>query len=127
MKTFKPSYFPAILWFLLTTWLLIIPGTRFPSENWFDKIWLDKWVHIGLFSIMVWLWCRAILRLNKSSIEYKKWFLIIAITWLAYGTGMEFVQKYFVPNRSFDAGDIIADGVGCLFGYLFSLRSYLKK
>ena len=39
-----------------------------------------------------------------------------------YGIAMEFVQKYFVPFRSFDLGDIIADGVGCLAGFFYSIK-----
>ncbi len=40
---------------------------------------------------------------------------------------MEFIQKYFIPNRSFDIGDIIADGIGSAAGLLISLRMYIKK
>ena len=40
---------------------------------------------------------------------------------------MEFIQKYFIPNRSFDVGDIVADGVGCAAGLLISLRLYIKN
>ena len=40
---------------------------------------------------------------------------------------MEFIQKYFIPNRSFDVGDIIADGVGSAIGLLISLKLFIKK
>ena len=46
-----------------------------------------------------------------------QWVLLLAIV---YGTGMEFVQKYLVVNRSFDGADIVADAAGatrCLSGY----------
>jgi VanZ family protein len=33
---------------------------------------------------------------------------------------MEFVQENFIPNRSFDVGDIIADLAGSLIGYLIT-------
>ncbi len=39
---------------------------------------------------------------------------------------MELVQKYFIPNRSFDLKDILADGLGCVIGLLISGR-YIKK
>jgi len=52
------------------------------------------------------------------------WMAVIAFL---YGIGMEFVQRYLVVNRSFDVGDIIADGVGALAGFLFSSRTYIKK
>ena len=40
---------------------------------------------------------------------------------------MEFIQKFFIPNRSFDLGDIIADGVGCVVGVFVSTTRYIKK
>ena len=92
-----------------------------------SKISFDKWVHIGMFSIMVALWCWGLLKLNFNSSGLKKNFILISVVWLLYGIGMEFIQKYFVINRSFDTGDIIADGAGCLAGLFFRLSRYIKK
>ena len=108
--------FPAAIWLIISTVLLTLPGSSFPKEDWLSKIWFDKWVHIGMFSIMVFLCCWAIMKMGKSNL--KKLFLIAALLSLAYGIGMEFVQKYFIPNRSFDEGDIVADAVGCTIGFL---------
>ena len=49
----------------------------------------------------------------------------MVVGWL-YGIAMEFVQKYFIPFRSFDFGDIIADGIGCVAGYYFSVKKFLQ-
>lgn len=38
--------------------------------------------------------------------------ILISMLALAYGIAMEFVQKNYIPNRSFDVYDIVADGVG---------------
>jgi len=127
VKLFQPSFIPAVCWLVISTFLLVIPGNSFPQENWLDKIWFDKWVHIGLFAVMVVLWCRAMLRMNLAVVRRRKLFIFIAGLWLIYGIGMEFVQKYLVVNRSFDAGDIMADAVGCLAGLFYSMRSYIKK
>jgi VanZ family protein len=101
-----------------------LPGSAFPEKDWFDKIWLDKWIHIGLFSILVILWCRiySIKEGEKLSL-----FLYISFSCFLYGIAMEFVQKYLIPNRSFDPGDIVADGIGCAIGLLFALRVYKKN
>lgn len=127
MKKIKPSFIYPVLWLILCSILLVLPGRAFPQENWFDKIWLDKWVHIGLFAVMVFLWCWAYLPLQPE--KPKRWttFLFFAVLWLLYGTGMEFVQKYFVANRAFDVGDIIADGVGCYTGLMYCRWQYIKK
>jgi len=59
--------------------------------------------------------------------QLKNIFIWIAITGTIYGVGMEFVQRYFIPNRSFDVGDIIADAVGCTIGVIYSISRYIKK
>lgn len=101
-----------------------MPGSAFPQETWYSKIWLDKWVHIGLFAVLVTCWCWA---LKEKPSGKKQVFMWIAIIAFLYGIGMEFVQRYLVLNRSFDGGDIIADGIGALAGFLFSSRTYIKK
>jgi VanZ family protein len=127
LKKIKPSFVFPVLWLIISTILLTIPGKAFPKENWLEKIWFDKWVHIGMFTIMVFLWCWAMLRLKFENEKLRKVFIAIALLWLAYGIGMEFVQKYLVANRSFDIGDIIADGVGCAVGLIYSSRRYIPK
>ena len=54
-------------------------------------------------------------------------FTYTAIATFVYGIIMEYVQRDFIPNRSFDSGDILADGVGSLAGLLFSRFRYIKK
>ena len=127
MKKIKPSFAPAITWSIISVVLLTIPGSAFPKENWLDKIWFDKWVHIGMFAIMVSLWCWAMLKIYSVSKRLRPVFIWIGLLSLSYGIGMEFVQKYFIDNRSFDEGDIIADAVGCSLGVFFSLKRYIKK
>ncbi len=35
---------------------------------------------------------------------------------------MEIIQHYFIPLRSFDVGDIIADAIGAVAGYFIAIR-----
>ena len=118
---------PGILWIILCTILFTLPGSSFPKEDWLDKIWFDKWVHIGLIGLLVVSWCWGMQKklTNKQKLAgIFRWILFLAI---AYGVGMEFVQKHLVANRSFDGGDIIADSAGAIIGYLYSSRAYIKK
>ena len=127
LKKQRFSFIAAIVWFIISTVLLTIPGSSLPKEDWLVKIWFDKWVHIGMFSIMVFFYCRAIHKKFTTIKKLKNAFLLIGLGCLLYGIGMEFVQKYFVANRSFDGGDIIADAVGCTVGFLYSNRKYHIK
>ncbi len=64
---------------------------------------------------------------NKSIITYKKrlnWFLFFSLVGVIYGISIEFIQKYYIPNRSFDLFDILADTIGCLVGYYLAKRVF---
>ncbi len=91
-------------------------------------IQLDKWIHIFLFRVMAVALCRAIYKNNQTrKTNNSIYFIIAGVVCLAYGIIMEFVQKNYVPNRSFDNGDIIADAVGSFIGTVFSWYRYIKK
>ena len=127
MKKSVPTTVFAVIWFLLVTTLLCIPGTRLPKITWQDKIWLDKWVHIFLFMILVILWSKAYSHKKDTHSGSRKIFLQIMITGIVYGIAMEIVQKYFIPFRSFDLGDIIADAIGCVAGYFFAIKRFYPR
>ena len=114
----------AVLWFLLVTVLLSLPGSAFPKENWLDKIWFDKWVHIFLFGMLAFLSYSFLKQFSGKKIRLILWVIIACFL---YGIAMEFVQKYFIPDRSFDIGDIAADGIGSAVGGFFAARRYIKK
>ncbi|RYY55684.1 MAG: VanZ family protein [Chitinophagaceae bacterium] len=129
------SFLPAILAFILSVILLTLPGSSFPSENWMGNIHLDKFIHVGMFGGLTFLacwgfYCRftdnaAGTAINKTALWRS--FIYVCITAIAYGIIMEYVQRDFIPNRSFDSGDILADGAGAVLGMLYSRYRYIKK
>lgn len=121
MKKTSISLVVAVNWFLLVTFLLCLPGTAFPKETWFTKIQFDKWIHIFLFFILVVLWC-SVFQTNRSKEYRRKIFTWLALAALLYGSVMEIIQHFFVSHRSFEAGDIIADGLGALGGYFYAIK-----
>ena len=76
---------------------------------------------------MVMLWSRAFLKKEKNASGSQKVIALTGIISLLYGVMMEFVQQYLVSNRSFDIGDIVADGIGCAVAVIYSLRTVIKK
>lgn len=127
MKNRNRFFLPAIVWFFISIILLTLPGSSFPKEDWLDKLWLDKWVHIALFGIMTVLFCWSLSKQAIVSKKIKGHFILTGILCLIYGITMEFVQKCWIPNRSFDMGDIIADGAGAAAGVMYSFKRYIKK
>lgn len=81
-------------------------------------------VHIGMFAILVMLVLFP-LQLRLEAPLALKTIVAVALAALAYGITMEFVQEYYIPNRSFDVFDMLADGVGCLSGVV--CWKYLSK
>ena len=125
MKPRIISFLPAICWLLLSFYLLTLPGKSIPDITLFNKLQLDKVVHILMFGILV------LLFLAPFKTQWpKQSFLITAILFAAfaigYGIAMEFVQKYYIPNRSFDVWDIAADVTGSLIpvGWLYAKFRY---
>ena len=126
-KNFR-FYLPAIAWIILSTVLLTLPQTSFPEKSIFSNIpWFDKWVHIGMFGIMAVLCCWGVYKSKAFNHRLSKRFIAIAFGCLLFGLAMEFVQKYWVPLRSFDIGDVVADGVGAAAGAIFSLKAFKKN
>ena len=107
---------PAIGWFIVSLILLCLPGSAIPKYPWLSAIYADKWVHIFMFGMLSFLFCYPIRVSTLSAINKKRWFLYILLNGIAYGTIMEFVQKYWIPNRSFEIWDIMADSCGFLLG-----------
>ncbi len=106
-----------LVYCVFITILFCLPGSAFPSDTWMSRIWLDKWVHVGIFSILVILFALAF-----PSCKYVWILLICAI----YGLLIEFLQNGWIPNRSFDLGDWLADLVGIMVGMVVYGR-YVKK
>ena len=110
---------------ILSTIAFCLPGSVLPKNDWLGEIQIDKWIHVGLFSIMVVLWCFPFLYRSVQR-PVIKLFAEIAVVFFTYGVLMELVQHFLVPRRSFDWGDIAADAVGCLFGFFFMRKQWKK-
>ncbi len=109
-----------ILWTVFISVLFCLPGAALPKADWLSDIYFDKWVHIGFFTVLIFLWS-WFLEAGKFSI-----FIATIAAAILYGLVVELVQHYFILNRSFDLGDLVADTVGALLG-LFGWKRFIKK
>jgi VanZ family protein len=118
MKIKVIQFIPVVIWFIIANILFFMPGQDLPSSGFLEDIYFDKWVHIGLFSGLTFLTAYPFIRARRST---KKMLIKISILFVIYGVSVEFIQKYFASERSFDISDMIADTVGCCFGYVVSM------
>lgn len=119
---------PGLICLAIVITLLSLPGSVFPSQNWMGKIYLDKWVHITLFFILTVSFCLP-LRYAKQKIYigyFVTYTILATLISITVGIVMEYIQKCYIPNRSFELMDIIADSAGSIFGCIFCLRWYKK-
>ena len=110
------SFWPAVVAFIIATFLFCLPGDEFPEAGWLDKIYFDKLVHVGLFLTLVFLWILPARERADNQRTINKIFLGITLAFVVYGIAIEFIQLHFIPHRSFDFFDIVADSAGCVLG-----------
>lgn len=79
-----------------------------------------------MFGLLCLLFGRPVQQTALPDHSKRKWFLLIALAGIGYGIIMEFVQKYWVANRSFEIWDIVADSTGCIIGYFWNRSKAVK-
>ena len=123
MKPRPIAFLLPVIWLVVIYILLTMPNNDIPEVGFLDVIYFDKWVHAGLFAMLTFLFSWPFRKLYPAQ---HRLFVSIAISALLYGIAMEYVQKYLTTDRDFDYADMIADGFGCLVGYL-AIRFVVAK
>ncbi len=72
---------------------------------------LDKVVHAFLFFLLVYFAFQA----------YPERKVLSVILLLLYTVATEFIQESYIPHRSFDVYDIVADTAGIIAGAIYTL------
>lgn len=130
-RIFSSKFLP-VSWTLFTIILLCLPGSMVPGTGIFATKNLDKIVHAILFgmNVLFWGWHFEIIYRENNRL---KWiFLGDMVIIILLGVLLEYIQLYFVPNRSFDINDIVADSVGVFVAGLWLMKGigilkYFKK
>lgn len=126
MKMSFKNFLPAIIWFFAILYMMCLPGSDIPKVEWLNKIYFDKWVHIGVFTLLGLLFCWPFYHSNFNRKERLRYFIKIAIAISVWGLAIEFIQKFWIPGRGFELTDWAADSLGALLACLFSARIFMK-
>jgi len=116
------KFFP-LSWTIFTIVLLCLPGSIVPGTGIFAVKNLDKIVHVILFGMNVLFWGWHYTSSKLPAPKLRLIFVKTAVAMSVLGIIMEYVQLYFIPNRSFDTGDIVADIVGSLIAAVWLMKS----
>lgn len=115
------SYKWATLWASLIFVLCAIPGRDLPDADWMRLFRLDKWVHAGMFLLLLLLATAEHHRRTGRSLS-AGW----AVAGTLYGLSLELMQELVFTERSFDIFDVAADAAGAWLGWGFA-PAILKK
>jgi VanZ family protein len=122
------KFIPGIAWFFLVLILIVTPGYDLPKvDKWMIQISYDKLIHVGLFSIMAFLFMYPLMKSSLSRQQKWQYCIKIALSTAIWGLGTELIQKFFVPSRSFDLTDLLGDSIGALLALIFCRKYYLKQ
>jgi hypothetical protein len=104
-----------------------LPPSEIPTfGNWLQKIYFDKWVHLGLFAVLAFSFIYPVTKLPLSQKVKKKTVFKIAVGTCIWGLVTELIQKYLISERSFDLLDWGADCLGAIITYLFCRNKFLS-
>jgi VanZ family protein len=106
---------PVFVWAFLILALCAMPGKDIPHVTWLEAISFDKWVHAGVFFVLVILGLRGLLHLRPARSRQNA-NLLTLLPALCYGGLLEVLQGAVFVDRSADVFDFIANSFGCVMG-----------
>lgn len=114
----KYAYTFSIVWALIILALCSMPGRFIPSTTWLELLSFDKWIHAGIFFVLVSLLGLAVEINNQSKTLFALYFSLSVM----YGGALEIMQATVFSERSADWYDMIANSFGCLIAFLLTKK-----
>jgi VanZ family protein len=121
---FLKFWFPVIIYSGIIFWVSSLPYVKTPMP----KIHFDVILHMLVYMPFGFLLAKAI-KNTKNSVSWKSLLGLVLLFSFLYGCSDEFHQS-FVPGRSSEVLDLIADTIGGVIGgyvYLWFLRHSENK
>lgn len=107
-----------MLWALIILVLCGIPGKDIPHISFLELLSFDKFVHAGVFFVLMLLTLRGFLLQTRYTKLQQSAKAIALVFCIAYGALMELMQGTLFEGRSASVLDIVANSFGCIVGLL---------
>jgi len=117
VKKLYGKLFMPLAWTIFIEGMFCLPGNDLPGEGMFSIPNFDKLVHVIFFGTFVGLWCLYFRQKVVNDKRLSRIFFAVLLIAVANGIAIEYIQFYFIPLRSFDEGDIIADVISAAIAY----------
>ncbi len=115
-----------LVWGVIITLVILIPGNSMPSLVFFDVMGFDKIVHFFSFTLLTFMMIIGLAKQYSDGCYYFNIYYLTVLSLLGYGIILEYIQGY-VPGRSFELGDILANTLGVFFGRLLFYIVYKTR
>lgn len=109
----------AMLWALFILILCGIPGRDIPHISFLELLSFDKFVHAGVFFVLILLTVRGSALQTRFSFLSQYPNVISGLLCVLYGGILELLQDAVFEERSADLYDFIANSFGVLIGLMF--------
>jgi VanZ family protein len=119
--------YPGLLCGIVILILTGIPGSCLPRVK--PVVGLDKVVHLLMYAVFAFLclWGYRKQFITNGKAYHKKALFLALVISIAYGGLTELMQEYFVPLRTGDWIDFLADIIGTLLGVTIFYLFYRHK
>lgn len=102
---------------LIILYLSLTPPQTFVKSGFFDIPHLDKFVHFGLYFVLM----AVIILEHRRSLTNTRLLLLVALIPFFFGIAIELMQSEFTKNRKGELLDMIADTAGVVSALLLWL------
>lgn len=106
-----------LVWALIILALCGMPGKDIPHISFLEILSFDKWVHAGIFFVLVLLMIRGFSRQFPAWPQKAIIFFTLLFA-IGYGGALELMQAAVFVERSADLYDFIANASGAVLGVL---------
>jgi VanZ family protein len=122
LKHFFKIYYKTVIWLCLMFYMLFSPESGLPKVKLLAIPYFDKFVHLGMFSLFVFLF------LIDSEYQVRKirMYIFFIIPCLLFSAFSEIIQYFYISGRSGNIYDFIADFFGIAAGNLFYFLVWKK-
>lgn len=108
---------PSVLWTILVVVVSIAPSSSVELSE--IKIAnLDKIAHFILYTLLSFFWTVGLKRQNINLRLRSRAYVVVVLGGFVLGLVLEIIQHFFTLSRSFEVLDLIANGIGCIFGVI---------
>ena len=114
-----------MLWALVILILCGIPGRDIPHISFLEILNFDKFVHAGIFFILILLMVRGFLVQGRFLKLQKSSKMIAFAICVIFGGSLEILQGTLFEGRSADVFDFVANSFGAALGLL--LYNWMEK